>query len=87
MLVFQVICKELSSFTLEDAVAREGVNYVLSRAHTGENTVVLTLAVSDEYEGRMIHVLGKNLWLVEDWSVHECADGDALAGYLLKDVR
>lgn len=87
MLVFQVVCKELSSFTLEDTVAREGVNYVLSRAHTGENTVVLTIVVSDEYEGRMIHVLGKNLWLVEDWCVHECAEGAALARYLLNDVK
>ena len=27
MLVFQVVCKALSSFTLEDMVAREGFNY------------------------------------------------------------
>ncbi len=87
MLVFQLICKELSSFTLEDMVAREGFNYVLSRAHVRENTVVLTIAVSDEHEGRMVHVLGKNLWLVEDWSVHECADGAVLARYLLRDVK
>lgn len=87
MLVFQVICKELSSFTLEDTVAREGVNYVLSRVHIRENSVVLTIAVSDEHEGRMVHVLGKNVWLVEDWSVHECADGAALARYLLKGVK
>ncbi|MDO4923352.1 MAG: hypothetical protein Q4E82_04975 [Peptococcaceae bacterium] len=87
MLAFQVVCKALSSFTLEDMVAREGVNYVLSRAHVRENTVVLTIAVSDEYEGRMVHVLGKNLWLVGDWSVHECADGAVLARHLLKDVK
>lgn len=87
MLVFQVICKALSSFTLEDMVAREGFNYVLSRAHVRENTVVLTIAVSDEYEGRMIYVLGKNLWLVEDWSVEECTDGAVLARHLLKDVK
>ena len=49
--------------------------------------MVLTIAVSDEYEGRMVHVLGKNLWLVGDWSVHECADGAVLARHLLKDVK
>lgn len=87
MLVFQMICKELSSFRLENKVAREGFNYVLSRACVGENAVVLTIVVSDEYEGHMVHVLGKNLWLLEDWSVHECADGAALVRYLLKDVK